>query len=103
VTSRSSYGPCHVREHYLLATPRMVISPSACNIGRSCARLVLQIRSNDRELNLHHNLTQHDTQRQPREHLHAFERTDEDQTGKLEGAKDHVNKSTSLSYPEQKL
>jgi LAS superfamily LD-carboxypeptidase LdcB len=84
----------------------MVISPSACNIGRSCARLVLEFRSNDRELILHHNLTQYDTQRkprEPREHLHAFERTDEDQTGKLEDVKDHVNKSTSLSYPEQKL
>jgi hypothetical protein len=81
----------------------MIISPSACNIGRSCAQLILQFRSDDRELDLHNNLAQYNTQCETREHLHAFERTDEDQTGKLEDAKDHVNEGTSLSNPEQNL
>jgi hypothetical protein len=63
---------------------------------------LLQLRSDNSKLNLHHNLTQHNTQSKPREYLHAFERADKDQAGELEDAKDHV-KCASLSYPENEL
>jgi hypothetical protein len=81
----------------------MGISHNACDIGSSCTQLMLQFRSDHSELDLHHDLTQHDTQRKPREYLHAFERADEDQTGKLEDAEDHVNKCACLSNPEDEL
>jgi hypothetical protein len=57
----------------------MGISHNAWDTSSSCAQLMLQFRSNHSELGLHHNLTQYNTQCKPREHLHAFERADEDQ------------------------
>jgi hypothetical protein len=81
----------------------MGISHNACDIGSSCAQLMLQFRSDNSELDLHHNLTQYYTQCESREHLHTFERADEDQTGKLEDSKDHVNKCAGLRDPEDEL
>ena len=101
--SGTSYNPRYVRKHDLLATSSMGISHNACDIGSSCAQLMLQFCSDYSELDLHHNLTQHYTQCKSREHLHTFERADEDQTGKFEDAKYHMDKCACLGDPEDEL